>query len=145
MAVRKLSTIVALLWAACAFLLVAPLGSTATTSYLPDGTPIDHFHKTSIWESDHDAGVRVVEVVLASSVVALGLIRFGGIVGGLVVALFCGLGLFASMLTVGIFLAPGGGCLILASALSISDRIERRARRRRERHVVVPPRPLAPT
>ena len=62
-----------------------------------------------------------------------------------VLAVVRGLGLLASMLSVGIFLAPGGACLIAASALSVADRLERRGRRRRERRFPTPPHSVAPT
>lgn len=150
MSTRKLSTIAALagvvlLWLACAVILFAPLGTSEWTTTTPDGTTVEHTERTSLWETQHEAAVGIVQVVVVFSVVAVGLIRFGGIVGGIVVALFCGLGLIASMLSVGIFLAPGAGCLVLASALSIGDRFERRARRRRERRFPAPPYPVAPT
>ena len=147
---RKLSTILALvgvglLWAACLVILFAPMGSRTTVTGTSAGSQVEVTERTPLWETDHDAAVFIVGVVVAFSVVAVGLIRFGGIVGGLLVALFCGLGLLASMLSVGIFLAPGGACLIAASALSIADRLERRARRRRERRLPAPPHPVAPT
>lgn len=146
---RKLSTIVALvgvglLWIACAVILFAPLGESSTVTSSGDGTSVVRTERVSLWESDHDAAVLIVEVVVVFSVVALGLIRFGGIVGAFVVAVFCGLGLLASMLSVGIFLAPGGACLIVASALSMSDRFQVRATRRRERRFPTPPYPVPP-
>ena len=113
MSERKLSTILApvgvgLLWLACLVILFASMGSRTTTTSTSTGTSVEVTEHVSLWETDHDAVVFIVGVVVAFSVVAVGLIRFGGIVGGLLVALFCGLGLLASMLSVGIFLAPGG-------------------------------------
>jgi len=132
---------VALLWASCAVILFAPLGSESSTAGTPSGQEVEVTRHVSIWEHDHAAGVRIVQIVVVFSIAAVGLIRFGGVAGGLLVGVFCGLGLLASLLSVGIFLAPGGACLIAASALSIADRLEWRARRRQERRSPPPPHP----
>lgn len=121
-----LSVVGAAVWVAAATYLVSVgWGETSTTTATPGGGGVTETHRTaSAYENDPAQAVRMVLIVLAASVVAVLLIRFGGYVGPMVVIGITGLGTFAAMLTIGIFIAPGTACMGAAALLAIIDRAQ---------------------
>ena len=115
-----------------------PSGVSVEVRSLPDGSLATTEHRSSLWQSQHEVALRVLLMVVAFAVVAGLLVRYGGRVGALLVIGVGGLGTFASILTIGIFLAPGASLLAASALVAEADRLERRRLARR------PAAPLAP-
>lgn len=129
---------VALLVAAV-FLVSVGWGESSSTTSGPDGVQVTETHRSaSALESSPGTAVRWLTAAAAFALVATLLIRFGGRIGGGLVVVVTGLGIFASMLTIGIFLAPGAALLGAAAVVAEADRAERR------RLATLPPPPRFP-
>lgn len=114
------------LLAAAVFLVSTGWGESSTTTTGPGGIEVTETHRTaSALESSPGTAVRWLLAALAFAVAAALLIRFGGRAGGALVVVVVGLGTFASMLTIGILLAPGTALLGAAALLAEADRSER--------------------
>ena len=115
------------LLAAAGFLVSVGWGESSTTTAGPGGTVVTETHRTaSALESSPHVAIGWLLAVLAFSILAGLLIRFGGRVGGALVVAIVGLGTFASLLTIGVVLAPGAALLGAAALLAELDRSERR-------------------
>lgn len=117
-----------LLVAAAVLLTTVSLGRSATERVGSDGKVVFETHATaSVFESSPRAALVWIAVAVGVAVVFGLLICFGRTPGALVVVLIAALALFASMLSIGIFLAPGLAAFVAAAMITI---IERSAARR---------------
>ena len=115
------------LMGAATFLVSVGWGEASTTTAGPGGTEVTETHRTaSALASSPRVAIGWLLAVLAFSVAAGLLIRFAGRVGGALVVAIVGLGTFASLLTIGIVLAPGAALLGAAALFAELDRSERR-------------------
>jgi hypothetical protein len=115
-----------LLLGGVSLLVTLSLGRGAMSSTDEYGrTVMVEYRTPSIWQ---DAPRTAVGWLVATVVfvVVIGLvIRWGGVVGAVVVAMLMWLIVMASILTIGIFLAPGAAGLSAAAAASVVDRANR--------------------
>ena len=115
------------LMAATTFLISVGWGEVSTTTGGPDGTVVTETRRTaSALETSPVTAVGWLLAVLAFSIVAGLLIRFGGPVGRVVVLAIAGLGTLASIMTIGLFIAPGAALLSAAALLTEADRSNQR-------------------
>jgi len=140
MTVRRLSlgfTIVggALLVAAAALLVSISLGEGGTTSMDANGVEISSTYRTpSIMQDSPRVAMGWIAATLAVVLVVGLLIRYGGYIGPVLVIAVMSLAVLVSILTLGVFLAPGVALLCNAAVLAIADRaIERDSRRKSTR------------
>ncbi|MFN7151301.1 MAG: hypothetical protein ACK4V6_17715 [Microthrixaceae bacterium] len=115
-----------LLLGGVSLLVTSSMGRGAMSSTNEFGrTVMIEYRTPSIWQ---DAPRTAVGWLVATVVfvIAVGLlIRFGGIVAAVAVAMLMWLMVMASILTIGVFLAPGAAGLGAAAAASVVDRANR--------------------
>lgn len=115
------------LMASTTFLISVGWGEVSTTTGGPDGTVVTETHRTaSALETSPVTAVGWLLAVLAFSIVAGLLIRFGGPIGRVIVLAIAGLGTLASIMTIGLFIAPGAALLSAAAVLTEADRSKQR-------------------
>lgn len=114
----------AVLWLGAAVYLVSVgWGEISTVTTGPDGAQITETHRSSsALESSPETAEKVLLATLGWAAIAMLLIRFGGITGGLIVMVVSGMATLAAMLTIGVFIAPGTACMGAAALLAIADR-----------------------
>jgi len=118
------------LMAATTFLVSVGWGEVSTTTAGPGGSVVTRTHRTaSALEAAPVTAIGGLLGVLAFSIVAGLLIRFGGTVGRALVLAIVGLGTLGSIMTIGVLIAPGAALLGVAALLAEVDRSEQRRQR----------------
>jgi len=113
--------------AAAALLVSISLGETSSTFVDASGHVSTDSHRTaSVFGDSPRLALMWILVAGTFALLAVLAIRFGGIVGSAVVLVITGMTLLASMLTIGIFLAPGILLLDASAWAAIVDRGEQR-------------------
>jgi hypothetical protein len=116
----------ALLLAGVGLLVTLSLGRGAMSSTDEIGrTVMVEYRSPSIWQDAPRTAVGWLVATVVFVVVVGLVIRFGGVVGAVVVASLMWLMVMASILTIGIYLAPGAAGLSAAAAASVVDRATR--------------------
>ena len=114
----------ALLLGAATYLVSVGFGVVGTTTTSADGTTITSYRRTaSVMENSPSVAYGWIAATLALAVVATLLIRYGGVIGAALVIAVMSLSVFAAMLTIGIYLAPGASCFGAAGLLAMTDRL----------------------
>lgn len=112
----------ALLVAAVTFLVSTSWGVGGTTTTGPDGrTVVVEFRTPSVLQDSPRLAYGWIAAAIGFVVVVALIIRFGGVVGPALVLLVTWLMVAASIMTIGLFLAPGVGVLGAAAALAIAE------------------------
>lgn len=119
-----LSIVGGTLWLAAAILLVSvSLGEVGTTTTDADGTMVIVSRRTaSIMQDSPTVAFGWIAATTAFAVAATLLIRYGGIIGGAFVIAVVGMAVLASILTIGVYLAPGAAFFGAAALLAMVDR-----------------------
>lgn len=121
-----------LLLGGVSILVTVSLGRGAMSSTDEYGRTVMFEYRTpSIWQDAPRTAVGWLAATLVFVVVIGLIIRYGGVVGAVVVAMLMWLMVMASILTIGIFLAPGAAGLGAAAAASVVDRANRSAASKR--------------
>ena len=121
----------ALLVTAAIVLTTNSLGQSSSETVGSDGRAISESHATqSVLQSSPRDALIWIGVALGVACLFGLLIRFGRTAGSLVVIVVSMLALLASMLSIGIFLAPSLGCFMAAAAVAMADQSDARARAR---------------
>jgi hypothetical protein len=111
-----------LLVAAVTFLVSTSWGVGGTTTTGPDGrTVVVEFRTPSVLQDSPRLAYGWIAAAIGFVVVVALVIRFGGVVGPALVLFVMWLMVAASIMTIGLFLAPGVGVLGAAAALAIAD------------------------
>lgn len=101
------------------------LGRSGSESRLADGRVVSEWHRTaSVWQSSRLDALIWIGVALAVSVLFGTLIRFGGNLGAAIVTVTAVLCLLASLLSIGIFFAPGVVAFVAAAIVARSEHPE---------------------
>lgn len=126
-----------LLVAATTLLVSVSFGRVEFTTTDANGRAVTQMFSTPsvLQDSPRLAANWIAATVVVSAVLGL-LIRYGGVVGPVLVIGALQLVIVAGILTIGRYLVPGAGCLVIAAVLALADWQQRR-------HPAPPPTPNA--